>query len=330
MTHGLCQGRPHGRRDASSRTRRSTRILVEHGRAAGVMTDKGEIRAEDRRDLRRHVVARPGGRRSASPCRCMRPSISTSSPNPSPACRATCRCCSSATSGPTTRRTRASCWSGSSNPNAKPWGQTGIPDDFCFDTLPEDFDHIAADPGGGHSTACRCSQRTGIQLFFNGPESFTPDDRYLLGETPEVQGLFCATRLQLDRHPVLGWRRQGAGRLDPRRPPAGRTDGRRRAPDAGVSRATASLSRGPHDRDARPAVRHALALPAVRHRPRRPAQPVPRPADGARRLHDGGGGLGASRLLRRAGHDARDRLFLRPPELVRRLRRGVPQHAQTT
>ena len=27
---------------------------------------------------------------------------------------------------------------------------------------------------------------TGIQLFFNGPESFTVDDRYLLGETPEV------------------------------------------------------------------------------------------------------------------------------------------------
>ncbi|MDH5798504.1 MAG: FAD-dependent oxidoreductase, partial [Paracoccaceae bacterium] len=36
-------------------------------------------------------------------------------------------------------------------------------------------------------------ERTGIQLFFNGPESFTPDDRYLLGETPEVPGLFCAT-----------------------------------------------------------------------------------------------------------------------------------------
>ena len=33
---------------------------------------------------------------------------------------------------------------------------------------------------------------TGIQLFFNGPESFTPDNRYLLGETPEVRGLFTA------------------------------------------------------------------------------------------------------------------------------------------
>ena len=33
---------------------------------------------------------------------------------------------------------------------------------------------------------------TGINLFFNGPESFTPDDRYLLGETPEVRNLFVA------------------------------------------------------------------------------------------------------------------------------------------
>ena len=32
----------------------------------------------------------------------------------------------------------------------------------------------------------------GIRLFFNGPESFTPDDRYLLGESPDVPGLFVA------------------------------------------------------------------------------------------------------------------------------------------
>lgn len=77
-------------------------------------------------------------------------------------------------------------------PNAKPWGQKGIPEDFCFGTLPEDIEHIAP----YLETATRrvpVLERTGIQLFFNGPESFTPDDRYLLGETPEVPGLFCAT-----------------------------------------------------------------------------------------------------------------------------------------
>ena len=32
----------------------------------------------------------------------------------------------------------------------------------------------------------------GIQTFFNGPESFTPDDRYILGEAPELQNFFVA------------------------------------------------------------------------------------------------------------------------------------------
>jgi 4-methylaminobutanoate oxidase (formaldehyde-forming) len=35
-------------------------------------------------------------------------------------------------------------------------------------------------------------EHTGIQTWFNGPESFTPDDRYLLGETAEVKDLFVA------------------------------------------------------------------------------------------------------------------------------------------
>ncbi len=76
-------------------------------------------------------------------------------------------------------------------PDAKPWGHEGIPEDFCFGTLPEDLEHISPYlekaieryPSLAH---------TGIQLFFNGPESFTPDDRYLLGETPEVKNLFAA------------------------------------------------------------------------------------------------------------------------------------------
>ncbi|MDR6756860.1 4-methylaminobutanoate oxidase (formaldehyde-forming) [Mycoplana sp. BE70] len=77
-------------------------------------------------------------------------------------------------------------------PNAKPWGQKGISEDFCFGTLPEDIEHIA--PYLDMATRrVPVLERTGIQLFFNGPESFTPDDRYLLGETPEVPGLFCAT-----------------------------------------------------------------------------------------------------------------------------------------
>lgn len=76
-------------------------------------------------------------------------------------------------------------------PNAKPWGHNGIPEDFCFDSLPEDFDHFAPILEDAVQRVPLLAE-AGIQLFFNGPESFTPDDRYLLGETAEVEGLFCA------------------------------------------------------------------------------------------------------------------------------------------
>ncbi len=77
-------------------------------------------------------------------------------------------------------------------PVAKPWGQRGIPESFSFETLPEDVDHIAPHLEAAARRVPLLKQ-AGIKLFFNGPESFTPDDRYLLGETPEVRGLFCAT-----------------------------------------------------------------------------------------------------------------------------------------
>jgi glycine cleavage system aminomethyltransferase T/glycine/D-amino acid oxidase-like deaminating enzyme len=77
-------------------------------------------------------------------------------------------------------------------PVAKPWGQRGIAESFCFDTLPEDVEHIAPHLEAATRRVPMLKQ-AGIQLFFNGPESFTPDDRYLLGETPEVRGLYCAT-----------------------------------------------------------------------------------------------------------------------------------------
>ncbi len=76
-------------------------------------------------------------------------------------------------------------------PVAKPWGMKGIPETFSFDSLPDDLEHI--EPlltAAMHRTPAL--EKTGINLFFNGPESFTPDDRYLLGETPEVRNLFVA------------------------------------------------------------------------------------------------------------------------------------------
>ncbi len=74
---------------------------------------------------------------------------------------------------------------------AKPWGHNGISPDFCFDTLPEDFDHFEPILEQAVKRVPLLAD-AGIQLFFNGPESFTPDNRYLLGETSEVEKLFCA------------------------------------------------------------------------------------------------------------------------------------------
>jgi 4-methylaminobutanoate oxidase (formaldehyde-forming) len=76
-------------------------------------------------------------------------------------------------------------------PVSKPWGMAGIPETFCFDQLPDDLEHIEPLLASAMERIPALAT-TGINLFFNGPESFTPDDRYLLGETPEVRNLFVA------------------------------------------------------------------------------------------------------------------------------------------
>jgi 4-methylaminobutanoate oxidase (formaldehyde-forming) len=81
---------------------------------------------------------------------------------------------------------------GGFEPVAKPWGMQGIAQDFCFDTLPEDYEHFEPILTAAMRRVPVLA-KTGIQLFFNGPESFTPDDRYYLGETPEVRDLFVAS-----------------------------------------------------------------------------------------------------------------------------------------
>ena len=77
-------------------------------------------------------------------------------------------------------------------PVAKPWGMAGIPEGFCFDTLPADYEHFEPLLNAAVRRVPRLGE-VGIQLFFNGPESFTPDDRYYIGEAPEVRDLFVAT-----------------------------------------------------------------------------------------------------------------------------------------
>ncbi|WP_442583317.1 GcvT family protein [Mesorhizobium sp. ASY16-5R] len=74
---------------------------------------------------------------------------------------------------------------------AKPWGMDGIPEDFCFDQLPEDFDHFEPILEKAVKRFPLLAE-TGIHTFFNGPESFTPDDRYYLGEAPQLRNFWVA------------------------------------------------------------------------------------------------------------------------------------------
>jgi glycine cleavage system aminomethyltransferase T/glycine/D-amino acid oxidase-like deaminating enzyme len=76
----------------------------------------------------------------------------------------------------------------------KAWGRGGIPPEFEFDELPFDMDH--AEPLLEQMFArFPLLAETGIQTFFNGPESFTPDGRPYLGPAPEMPGLFIAAGL---------------------------------------------------------------------------------------------------------------------------------------
>ena len=80
---------------------------------------------------------------------------------------------------------------GAFEPVAKPWGLNGIPEDFEFDQLPEDFDHFEPILEAAVNRLPLLAE-AGIHTFFNGPESFTPDDSYHLGLAPEMDNVWVA------------------------------------------------------------------------------------------------------------------------------------------
>jgi len=64
-----------------------------------------------------------------------------------------------------------------------------VPNDFSFGEFPDDFDHF--EPYLEKSfKRLPILENAGIRKFFSGPESFTPDTQYLLGETAEVSNLY--------------------------------------------------------------------------------------------------------------------------------------------
>jgi len=167
------------------------KIIVEHGKAIGAETDQGTVHAD--------VVVLCGGMWShklaadvgvAVPLHAAEHFYIVTEPVPgmpsnTPVLRVPDECAYY-------KEDAGKILMGCFEPIAKPWGMNGIPEDFCFDSLPEDYDHFEPILNAAIERVPAMAD-AGIALFFNGPESFTPDDRYYLGETPEVKNLFLAT-----------------------------------------------------------------------------------------------------------------------------------------
>ncbi|GAB1363005.1 FAD-dependent oxidoreductase [Rhodobacter sp.] len=80
---------------------------------------------------------------------------------------------------------------GGFEPNAKCWDAWGPEGDRPFLEMPEDWEQFTPFMEAALDLIPGLAQ-VGIQHFMNGPESFTVDSKMLLGETPEVDGLFVA------------------------------------------------------------------------------------------------------------------------------------------
>ena len=74
---------------------------------------------------------------------------------------------------------------------AKPWDPQGPDGDRAFLELPEDWEQFEPFMRAGLERV-PALEHTGIRHFMNGPESFTPDTRPILGESPYLDGFFVA------------------------------------------------------------------------------------------------------------------------------------------
>ena len=80
---------------------------------------------------------------------------------------------------------------GGFEPKAKPWRVDPIPSTFQFELLGEDWEQF--EPlltAAIHRTPCLETAR--VKMLLNGPESFTPDGNFLLGEAPELRNFYVA------------------------------------------------------------------------------------------------------------------------------------------
>ena len=167
-----------------------TDVIIENGKALGVRTGKGEVRADV-------VVLCPGmwGREMGQMCGVDIPLQAAehyyliSEPidglhNQLPILRDPGRCVYA-------REEAGKILLGFFEPVAATWGVDGIPENFCFDELQPDWERMEPHLERGMERLPVLFD-TGIRQFFCGPESFTPDHNYLMGRAPSVDQLYVA------------------------------------------------------------------------------------------------------------------------------------------
>jgi len=84
---------------------------------------------------------------------------------------------------------------GAFEPNAVSWGQHGIPLDFAFEELEGHMDEQFMPVLEAAMYRVPMLQDVGWRSFFCGPESFTPDDQFHMGEAPELKNFYVACGL---------------------------------------------------------------------------------------------------------------------------------------
>ena len=201
LDHTECQGDPGNIALALARGARKrgativenvkvTSILQAKGRVTGVMTDQGPVAAEvvvNCAGMWGRAVGRMAG--VPLPLQACEHFYIVTEPSPDvprnlPVLRVTDECAYY-------KEDAGKIMLGAFEPIAKAWGTNGISESFCFDQLPEDVEHFAPIL----ETATKRMPilgRIGIHTFFNGPESFTHDNRYLLGEAPQLENFYVA------------------------------------------------------------------------------------------------------------------------------------------
>lgn len=78
---------------------------------------------------------------------------------------------------------------GGYEPNGIPWAKNGIPDPFDFQLLESNFDHFEQLVELSLPRVPKLAE-VGVKQLINGPESFTPDGNFILGQAPEIDNVF--------------------------------------------------------------------------------------------------------------------------------------------